>query len=169
MKMSKFYILFFSMCSLSASCFARDFETWSENMVCGEVQYKLESICKKAKKEMTLNECKSQSLEIIGKGMKRKVTLPELNRSHLDLFKDGGGELHELFLVQWGCGEAAGVSEAIFYYSTGGGSSENSETSASYNEIGVLMNDENRKNPNYAKALKDARQHMRPVHSIMPN
>lgn len=168
-KILKLISAFLFLDVVGASCFANGFETWTEKMTCGEVQYKLESVCKKSNDEMVLNECKSQSLEITNTESIRKVDLPELNKYHASLFKEVGGNLREIFLVQWGCGQADGVSEAIFYYSTGGGSAANSETSASYDEIGALIEDQNKKNPNYAKALKDARKHMKKIHSIMPD
>lgn len=138
-------------------------------MKCGEAKYKLESICKKGNDEMELNECKYQSLEIARNGIVRKIKLPELSKSGLNIYKKSGGNLKELFVIKWGCGRADGVSEAVLYYSIGGGSTKNSETWASYNETGILMEDGDKPNPKYDKALKSAEQGMKKVRSIMPD
>jgi hypothetical protein len=138
-------------------------------MTCGEAKYKLDSICKKSNDEMELNECKSQFLEITRNGSVRKIKLPELSKYSSNIYKKSGGDSKELFVIKWGCGRADSVSEAVLYYSIGGGSAPNSEAWASYNEAGILMEDDDKPNPKYDKALKSAEKGMKKVRSIMPD
>lgn len=161
-------LVFASILSIgNAACVASDYETWTEQMTCGEAQYKLESVCKKSNKEFTLNECKPQTLEIMNKSKVRKVTLPELNKFNALNYKKDGGDINELFVIQWGCGQADKMKIASLYYSVGGGSSSTSESTASYDEYGKLI--EHEKNQKYEKAMNDSFRHLKSIRSIMPD
>ncbi len=138
-------------------------------MKCGEAKYKLESICKKSNDEMELNECRSQSLEITRNGIVRKVKLPALGKYGLNIYEKSGADSKELFVIKWGCGRVDSVSAAVLYYSIGGGAAQNSEAWVSYNESGILMEDDDKSNPQYDKTLKYAEQGMKKVRSIMPD
>jgi len=161
-----------SLCSIIVSlalfgtestCFAGDFETWKEQITCGEATYKLESICKKGGTD-ELNECKSQSLEIIGRAGSRQVKIPELNKLNANIYKENYGDIKDLFIVGWACGKDGNVLALNLYYSVSGGAAE---SSASYDASGKLIEDD--RFPTFKKAIYDARKNMIYIRSVMPN
>jgi hypothetical protein len=162
---SIFYVLGLSIVS-ATTAFAGEFEIWVEKMTCGDIQYKLESTCKKTNDDMSLNECTSQTLEIAKKTSVRKINLPELNKFSAALNKKTGGDIKDLFVIQWACGRHEKMSVLELSYSIGGGSAPYAESSAAYDENGELIED--KKNPVYEKALAVGRRQVKKVRSIMP-
>ncbi|WP_124946933.1 hypothetical protein [Sulfurirhabdus autotrophica] len=116
---------------------------------------------------MTLNECRSQTLEITHNNIVRKVKLPELSKFSARLYQKVGGNINELYVTQWGCGHSDKINVAILYYSIGGGSAPYADSSAMYAATGVLIEDE--KFEKYRNATRDGLGHLKSVRSIMPD
>ncbi|WP_295756922.1 hypothetical protein [Undibacterium sp.] len=160
-----FYVLCLYITTVTTT-FAGGFEIWVEQITCGDIQYKLKSTCKKSNDEMSLNECTSQTLEVAKNTSVRKVNLPELSKFSAALNKKAGGDIKDLFVIQWACGRHENMSVLELSYSIGGGSAPYAESSAAYNQNGELIDD--KKNPIYEKALSAGRKQMKKVRSIMP-
>jgi hypothetical protein len=153
-----------ALVSMGSACQAAGFETWKEDITCGEASYKLESVCKKAADADDLNECKSQSLEITSKAGVRKVKVPELNKANTRIYKKSFGDPKNLFVIGWSCGKDGATSALNVYYSVSGGAEE---SSASYDPTGQLIEDD--RFATFKKAIHEAQEHMQYIRSVMPN
>ncbi len=90
-----------------------------------------------------------------------------MTKSEAADYKALGGDIKDLYVIQWGCGKSAAKSQpvAVFYYSIGGGSARYSEVNIHYNEFGQLAGESLAISPQDYDALDKA---MKPVRSIMP-
>lgn len=147
-------------------CFANDFQPWVERFACGNASYAVTSSCKASGQPDTLNECRSQTMEVVHGNSGRKAALPELPKSTAAAIKRVGGEIKNLFLVDQGCADVGGTKVEIFYYSIGGGSAPYAGAYAVYDEVGKLLEE---RDPRMHKAMAYPFEKLKPVRSIMPD
>lgn len=142
------------------------FDTWTEQMTCGQAQYRVDSVCTPSNDPETLNDCKAQTLVVKRPAGPRSVRLPELTVASARTIREAGGEVKDLFLTHWACTRKDTNALAIFYYSIGGGSAPYSEATAVYDAAGKLLDDND---PKARPAAGYPFGKMKPVRSIMPD
>jgi len=162
---TKFCLGTVMFCLVQSACFAQSFQSWVETFTCGDVSYKVTSLCKASDDAETLNACKSQNLEMTQAGNTKKTKLPQLNKSVAKTIKEAGGSVRDLFLVKQACAKIAGAPLEIFYYSIGGGSAPDGEAWSVYDAKGILLEEND---PRFDKAVDYPFERMKPVRSIMP-
>ncbi len=143
------------------------YETFTEKLTCGKANFTIKSECKKAADNMSLNECKPQSLAIEHDNSVRTALLPEFSKSDLLSITEAGGDKDDLYVIKWGCGDAQSGKVALLYYSIGGGSAPYSEVWVQYDERGRIVTE--KKDRLDEKSLMKTQKEMKKVHSIMPN
>jgi hypothetical protein len=151
---------------VGTACLASGYQTWTEQFTCGKATYKIQSVCKASSDTETLNDCKSQHLEITQGNETRKTKLPELNRSVAGIIKEAGGQLKDLFVVKQGCANISGSPVEILYYSIGGGSAPYAEAYAEYDLSGNLLGEKDLRSK---KAAEYPFERLKGVRSIMPD
>ena len=162
-KLHLYHLLGLASLGMISSCQAGSgFTMTSQDMVCGNAKFVIESTCKKSTKAMSLNACKPQTLKVEGS---RVITLPELTKEDAQSITESGGELKDLYVTQWGCARSRGQDIAVLYYSIGGGSAPYSEAWAKYDTKGKLVGKENTLD---AATMGSLEKSMKAVRSIMP-
>jgi hypothetical protein len=141
------------------------YTTTTETMSCGKGKFTIASTCRK--NGDGLNQCKPQKLTVVSPAGTRTTSLPEMTNAEAADYKALGGDIKDLYVIQWGCGKSAAKSQpvAVFYYSIGGGSAPYSEVDIHYNEVGQLAGKSLAIAARDYDALGEA---MKPVRSIMP-
>lgn len=144
----------------------RRYQKQVATMACGDAAYTLTSVCVKNEDPFELNECRPQSLQIDSGGAKRTATLPELPPAEAKRIQASGGELKNLFVVEWACSTAGKGPLATLHYSIGGGSAEYAETWTHYDQGGKLVDGKSKLTPAEVKAVERS---FKKVPSIMPD
>lgn len=161
------FLVVFAASSANA---ADGYQTWVENMTCGKIQYRIESVCKPSKESMSLNTCKSQTLSLVNSKNSRTIKMPDLSKESLSELKDVKLPLSSLFATSWRCvalNSSQNVLE-IFYDDGSLGHSELGEQSSVYDENGdLIQTSDDLKLSKNLKLFSETKK--KSIHSILPN
>jgi hypothetical protein len=164
--MKNFLGFSFLVVFVASSANAADgYQTWVENMTCGNVEYRIESVCKPSKEPMEANVCKSQALFSKKDGVSKSIALPDLPAKRLLEYKKAKIK-PDLFVVSWQCLDLKNSKILGLYYSNGG-HSDFSEDFVIYDSNGILMNEDDPRSKGVFDIWLNEKD--KPVRSFMPN